>query len=71
MLGVRGQLTFRDRTMRSWLELPRREHSQKPDSIRLLIEHVSPGPYLEMYGREELPNSNWTVYGDQIERRLF
>jgi hypothetical protein len=31
----------------------------------------SPGPYLEMYGREEQRDCGWTVCGDQIERRLF
>ena len=30
-----------------------------------------PWPYLELYGREEQPNSGWTVYGNQVERRLF
>ena len=39
--------------------------------LRELIEQVSPGPYLELYGREEHPNTDWTVYGNQIERRLF
>lgn len=71
LLGVRGQLTFRDRTKRSWLLAPRTQHSHKPAVVRALIEQVSPGPYLEMYGREELPASDWTVYGNQVERRLF
>jgi hypothetical protein len=26
---------------------------------------------LELYGREELHDSAWTVYGNQVERRLF
>lgn len=71
LLGVRGRLTFRDRALPSWLEAPRTVHSRKPSVIRCLIERVSPGPYLELYGREALPNSAWTVYGNQIERRLF
>jgi hypothetical protein len=32
---------------------------------------VSQGPYLELYGREEQPNTDWTIYGNQVERRLF
>jgi len=24
-----------------------------------------------LYGREEVPDSDWTVYGNQVERRLF
>ena len=50
---------------------PRTVHSRKPAVVRTLIEKASPGPYLELYGRVELPQSAWTVYGNQIERRLF
>lgn len=71
LLGVRGSLTFRDRTLPSWIRAHRTSHSRKPGVVRALIERVSPGPYLELYGREELPNSAWTVYGNQVERRLF
>ena len=71
LLGVRGNLPFGDRTCRSWLMARRTLHSRKPFAFRALIERVSPGPYLELYGREEQPNSGWTVYGNQIERRLF
>jgi N6-adenosine-specific RNA methylase IME4 len=71
LLGVRGNLPFRDRACRSWLMARRTVHSRKPFAFRELIERVSPGPYLELYGREEQPNSGWTIYGNQIERRLF
>lgn len=71
LLGVRGNLPFRDRTCRSWLNTKRTIHSRKPFHFRALIERVSPGPYLELYGREEQPNTGWTVYGNQVERRLF
>jgi N6-adenosine-specific RNA methylase IME4 len=71
MLGVRGNLTFRDRTLPSWIRAPRTIHSHKPGIIRSLVERVSPGPYLELYGREELPGTAWTVFGNQVEKRLF
>lgn len=71
LLGVRGNLPFRSRTVRSWQLARRTVHSRKPFLFRGLIEQVSPGPYLELYGREEHPNSGWTVYGNQVERRLF
>ena len=71
LLGVRGNLPFRDRTCPSWLLARRTVHSRKPFAFRRLIERVSPGPYLELYGREEQPDSGWTVYGNQVERRLF
>ena len=71
LLGVRGRLPFRDRTVRSWQLHHRRDHSRKPESVRLLIEQVSPGPYLELFGRADVPDSEWTVFGNQVDRRLF
>lgn len=71
LLGVRGNLPFQDRSVRSWQTVRRTVHSRKPFLFRGLIEQVSPGPYLELYGREEHPNTDWTVYGNQVERRLF
>lgn len=71
LLGTRGNLPFQDNTCRSWQMARRTTHSRKPFAFRRLIEQVSPGPYLELYGREEQPRSQWTVYGNQVERRLF
>jgi N6-adenosine-specific RNA methylase IME4 len=71
LFGIRGSLTFRENTLHSWLSAPRTRHSKKPCAIRLLVERASPGPYLELFGREELPNSAWTVFGNEIARRLF
>lgn len=71
LLGVRGNLLFADHCQRSWMEAARSVHSRKPSIIRCLIEQVSPAPYLELYGREEIHESGWTVYGNQVERRLF
>jgi N6-adenosine-specific RNA methylase IME4 len=71
LLGVRGSASFEDKTCRSWLMNRRTRHSKKPFAFRRLIEKVSPGPYLELYGREEQPRTEWTVYGNQVERRLF
>lgn len=71
LLGVRGQLPFADSTIRSWQLARRTAHSRKPYLFRGLIEQVSPGPYLELYGREQQPHPAWTTYGNQVERRLF
>ncbi len=71
LLGVRGSLPFREHTIRSWQLARRTVHSRKPFAFRALIQRVSPGPYLELYGREEQPRSGWTVYGNRVERRLF
>jgi hypothetical protein len=71
LLGVRGSLWFARRDKRSWQTWNRTRHSKKPSATRCLIESVSPGPYLELFGREEIANSEWTVLGNQIERPLF
>ncbi len=64
-------MPFLDRTSRSWVLERRTTHSRKPNRVRELIEQVSLGPCLELYGREEIPQSQWTVYGNRGERRLF
>ena len=71
LLGVRGRLRFRSQRHSELGRSPANQHSRKPFRFRELIEQVSPGPYLELYGREEQPNTGWTVYGNQVERRLF
>lgn len=71
LLGVRGKFPFADRCQRSWIVANRTEHSRKPGIVRCLVEKVSAPPYLELYGREEVHSPDWTVYGNQIERRLF
>lgn len=71
LLGVRGSLTFRDKSLRSWGEFARGKHSRKPYQVRDLIEKASPGPYLEMYGREAMKDSEWTVCGNQIAQSLL
>jgi N6-adenosine-specific RNA methylase IME4 len=70
LFGVRGNLPFQDKGQRSWLECDRTGHGRTPTAIRELVEKVSPGPYLEMYGRDEPPNPAWTVHGNQIEQHL-
>jgi N6-adenosine-specific RNA methylase IME4 len=67
LLGIRGRLGFQDKGARSWVEHERTEHSRKPTAVREIIERVSPGPYLEMYGRQSPPNEHWTVYGNQVQ----
>ena len=72
LLGVRGGLTAQHHGLRSWVEAPRAEHSAKPERIRDLIEQISPGPYLELFGRSSVPG--WTVWGNQCfptDGRLF
>jgi N6-adenosine-specific RNA methylase IME4 len=69
LLGVRGNLTFTDKTQQSWLCAERSRHSAKPKMFRKLIEQVSPGPRLELFARTL--SDGWTTWGDQIQRDLF
>lgn len=69
LLGVRGQCPFRDKSQSTWFLSGRGQHSRKPDLVRQCIELASPGPYLELFGREAV--DGWTVWGNQIAPTLF
>jgi N6-adenosine-specific RNA methylase IME4 len=69
LLGVRGNLTFTDRTQQSWICAERTQHSAKPRIFQQLIEHVSPAPRLELFARTQ--SDGWTTWGNQIQRTLF
>ena len=64
LFGLKGRLPFENRAQMSWLEHPRTKHSVKPPPVRQAIEKVSPGPRLELYGRQLV--EGWTVYGDEV-----
>lgn len=66
LLGIRGKAPFQDNSQQSWIYQQAGEHSVKPAKVRRLIERCSPGPYLELFGRQEV--ENWTVWGNEIER---
>lgn len=68
-IGVRGKTETRDKGVISWLQTDRTRHSAKPEDFRRLIERLSPGPYLELFGRRTA--HGWTVWGNEIERDLF
>lgn len=67
LFGIKGKL----RTLapaRSQVNLVatrKREHSRKPAEIYPLIESCSPGPYLELFAREN--REGWTQWGDELE----
>jgi N6-adenosine-specific RNA methylase IME4 len=67
LLGRIGNPAFLNHSQRSWLEAERTSHSTKPEQFRSIIEKVSPGPYLEMYGRVLPENPAWTVLGNQLK----
>lgn len=60
VLGTRGETDFGDANPPSWLRAEREESGRASERVRRLVQRVSPGPYLELFGREEV--SNWTIY---------
>lgn len=62
LLGTQGNLAFREKCDRSWRVCERPPNGLVPDEIRCLIETVSPGPYLQLFGNGNPPNADWTVY---------
>jgi N6-adenosine-specific RNA methylase IME4 len=70
ILGIRGDAkSFAEHDHRDWLEIGRGEHSAKPDRFRGIIERVSPGPRLELFGRKQI--ADWMVFGNQVREALF
>jgi N6-adenosine-specific RNA methylase IME4 len=59
LLGVRGDLEFRDRSLRSWLDPHTSEAADLLREIRSVIERASPEPYLELSGNKT--TRGWTV----------
>ena len=43
---------------------PRARHSEKPVEMYEEIEKVSPGPYLELFARNERPG--WLSWGNEV-----
>src|SRR5262249_28834895 len=58
LLATRGQPRRLNADVRQGIIAPRREHSRKPDGIHDRIERLVPGPYLELFARQERPG--WT-----------
>jgi len=69
LMGIRGSATFLDKSLKSWAELERGQHSKKPEAVRAMVEAAFHGPRLELFGRMAVPG--WTVFGNEVERSLF
>lgn len=70
LFGVRGCLPYKTKDNKrqqgtTLLLAPRREHSQKPDEMRTMIEKVSYAPYIELFARQHF--DNWDCWGNEIE----
>lgn len=68
----RGQLATSARIGRNWFEWKRPydergkpRHSAKPPEFFDLVETVSPGPYLELFARNNRPG--WDAWGNEVD----
>lgn len=71
LFARRGRLATHGRIGRNWFEWKRPyneqgkpRHSAKPPEVFELIESVSPGPYLEVFARDN--RLGWDAWGDQV-----
>lgn len=66
LFGVKGALRTLSpgRRMVNIIQSRKREHSRKPDEVYDLIEECSPGPYLELFARQQ--RNGWTAWGDEV-----
>lgn len=63
LFGVRGRAKVARHDALNFLCVPREEHSKKPDLFQMMIQDMSPSPYLEMFARRALPG--WSSWGNQ------
>jgi len=66
VFGIRGSLPI-DRSVRvsTLFTAPKLRHSEKPLIAYKIIEHVSPGPRLELFARQ--PRDGWSVWGNEVQ----
>lgn len=64
VIGRRGSpARSKHRDVREVILAPVREHSRKPDVAYERIERYAPGPYLELFARNQRPG--WSSWGNQ------
>ena len=66
LFGTRGKAMVPKPAWKdSVIEAPRTRHSAKPEEAYRIMEHVSPGPRLEMFARG-LARPGWSSWGDGV-----
>jgi len=70
LFGVRGMIPYKvdgnGKRMqgKTVLIAPRREHSEKPDEMRTIIETVSSANFIELFARK--PVDGWDCWGNEL-----
>ena len=67
LFGIKGSMRTKQpgRSQVNAIITRKQEHSRKPDEQYGIIEACSPGPYLELFARQQ--RKGWTSWGDQAE----
>ena len=70
LFGVRGRMRTLapGRRQVNIIRSRKREHSRKPTEAYQVIEDCSPGPYLELFAREE--REGWVQWGDELGQEI-
>ena len=66
LVGAVGSPDYQSRSIRNLLVAPVREHSRKPDEMHRQLEAMVPGPYAELFGRQQRPG--WDVWGNETTK---
>lgn len=63
--GERGteKFNFPRKNIPNWFDWPTAGHSRKPPAFYDLVEEISPGPYLEMFARQQ--RLGWDTWGNE------
>lgn len=74
LFATRGNLKAKKNVIGTWFEQKRQyvngypSHSTKPLFFHELIESVSPGPYVELFARNE--RTGWDVFGNEVKNSI-
>ena len=63
LLGARGKISPRSRSVRNLIVAPLREHSRKPDQMFDDLEALWPGPRVELFARAR--RDGWDAWGNE------
>lgn len=66
IIATRGRPQRLSASEKSVVFAPRSEHSAKPAKAYALIERLYPGPYVELFARQE--RRGWSCFGNEIGR---
>jgi N6-adenosine-specific RNA methylase IME4 len=64
LFGVKGSQMLKRKDVPTWFPAPRgKKHSSKPDEFYKLVESCSPGPFIDVFGRDQ--RNGWVLVGSE------